>query len=592
MDRRFSPRPGLCRFAAVAIVIAAGSAGLAMPGDAVCPDEIREHLTDLQYIPTGELPRAELEIDAGARVARGVTQAEAIEDVEHFFYLLSHGWCGYEYFRKNGGSIDPFVEAEQALLERLREKPRWSSRVLSELIHEHLDFVYDCHLILNDEPFCEHRDFWFDPRIELREEGGAWRFTLNGKPYTLLEVDGAQPEPFLFRSLDVSGREIRMLGTIAGDEPAPLTLIAQGAHGEVRLQSPLSRSDRFRGERFAVERIGGVPVIRVRSFADYYGRELETFLDTAEEYRGEPYVILDIRGNRGGNTRWPRRWISAFTGGYPRLSQALTELVSRTTMTGRANLFALLVHAYRKEESSFAQAEHDRFRAAAARFDEPGAKPYWSEIYVPVLEPIPNKTTLIVIQDRRVASAGEGVISYLSDQVENVVFVGENTKGALTFGQQSAHHLPNSKMLAYLPIKLNVPLDLEVREETGFKPDYWIPAPQALNHAIAAVRAGTIPTRAQIPDGYFDVEFVPERPPPWWHLERRDRVLVVIFLGVGIVFGVANRKQKRTVYLIAGVFALALGAGYVYFSSQAGYALGAVGVAYLLVGLVKRPAKS
>ena len=162
----------------------------------------------------------------------------------------------------------------------------------------------------------------------------------------------------------------------------------------------------YRDERFAEKRIGGVPVIRVRTFADYYGRELEAFVAGAARYRGEPYVILDVRGNRGGNTTWPRQWIHAFTGGSPSLKQALTELVSRTSMTGRANIFALSMHAYRDKERAFARAEHDRFRAEAVLFDEPDTLPYWSEVAVPVVEPIASETTLIVIQDGRVASAG------------------------------------------------------------------------------------------------------------------------------------------------------------------------------------------
>jgi hypothetical protein len=172
--------------------------------------------------------------------------------------------------------------------------------------------------------------------------------------------------------------------------------------------------------------------------------------------------------------------------------------------------------------------------------------------------------------------------------VENVVFVGENTKGALTFGQQSAHRLPNSKLLAYVPIKLNVPLDLEIREELGFAPDYWVPGPQALNHAVAAARAGTIPTSVPLPAGYFEVEFVPERPLPWWRVHRRDLALGAFLMGLGLFFAIVNRKRKGVVFLIAGVVALVLCAGYVFFGSPAGYVLGVVGLSYLVIGLLKQ----
>jgi hypothetical protein len=67
-----------------------------------------------------------------------------------------------------------------------------------------------------------------------------------------------------------------------------------------------------------------------------------------------------------------------------------------------------------------------------------------------------------------VFSAGEGLLSYLYRQVENVVFVGENSGGAVTFGQVSTHQLPHSNLRVSLPIKLNAMLDLEWREERGF----------------------------------------------------------------------------------------------------------------------------
>jgi len=568
--------------------VATGTAFVAGSPD----DEIREFVAELQTIPADELPRADLEIEPKARAPWWITRDEAIEDAERFFYLLRHGWCGYGYFRGGVRSGeregDPFVEAQRAVLARLSEKGRWSPGSLARQIHEQLAFVNDCHLRLNDEPFCRRQEFWFDPHLELREEHGEFQFTLDGETHRLIEVDGAEPTTHLFPSFNVAGEAIHLLGTLSAVEPAPLLLTAWRAEQQIRLHRSLSRSEFRPRKKFADDRIGGIPVVRVGSFADYYGRELQAIVDRAESYRGEPYVILDIRGNGGGNTTWPRRWIQAFTGGSPSLKQALTELVSRTSMIGRANLFALLLNVYRGEEREAVQVDFERFQAEAARFDDPGVTPHWSGIYLPAIDPIPNPTTLIVIQDREVASAGEGAISYLMNQVENVVFVGENTMGALTFGQVSVHRLPHSKLLVYLPIKLNVPLDLQIREATGFTPDYWVPARQALNHAVAAARAGTIPTHVPLPAGQFDVEFVPERTLPSWIPRQRDLVFGLLFLIMGAVVIVANRKRGHAFFLFASLFAFALGAGYVIFKSPAGYVLGVVGLVFAVIGLAKR----
>lgn len=580
---------------AVSFLFAAGFVSDASTSSKPSDKEIRQYLAALQHLPENELPRAELEIDLGARSPWRISRDEAVEDAERFFRLLRHGWCGYAYFRadvdKEAAAVDPFGMAQQAVIARLKEKDHWSPGALADLIHSKLAFVSDCHLKLGKKTFCQRQEFWFDPHLEFHEEGGEYRFTLDGAEYLLVKVDGASPAPHLFPSVSAAGEAIHLMGALSPGEPEPLVVTARRDGDEVQLRRSLAQSDFRSRERFAEERIGGIPVVRLRSFADYYGRELEAIVDSAEKYRGEPYVILDIRGNGGGNTRWPRQWLYSFTGHSPSLKQALTELVSRTSMTGRANLFALMLESYREQERPPVQADFERFHAEAARFDDPAVKPYWSHVTIPPIDPIPNETTLIVIQDRRVASAGESVVSYLMNQVENVVFVGENTMGALTFGQLSAHRLPHSNLLAYLPIKLNVPLDMEIREARGFAPDYWVPAQQALNHAVAAARAGTIPSDVPLPAGYFDDPFVPERPIPSWYPGKRDFVLGVVFLVAGSVLGVVNRKRDHTNFLIAGAVFLAVGAGYVFFSSSAGYLLGAVGLSYLFIGIAKRTKK-
>jgi len=575
-----------------ALAVSAAIAALISGAAVASEEQIRDLVADLRQLPEGELPRRELEIAPRARRPWWIGRSEALEDNERFFILLEHGWCGYELFRMAGGGPaqggDPFVDARRRVVSRLGERTSWSPRALAGLIHEQLDFVTDCHLKLGGESFCRHHDLWFDPGLRVSERAGAFRFRLGGEDHVLIGVNGGPPSPYLLPSLDAAGRKIWLLGTLASVEPGPLEVSALKAGREVRIERRLG-SRRFRSdERFGEERIGGIPVVRIRTCSDVFGRELRALVEHAASHRGEPYLILDIRGNGGGNTVWPRRWIEAFTGASPTLKQALTELVGRTTMTGRANLFALSRSGYRAEEREWIEGELAHYRAAAATFDDPAARPYWTELAVPRFDTIRNDTTLIVIIDRDVASAGEGFVSFLKDQVSNVVLVGENTRGALTFGQLTAHRLPHSKLLAYLPIKLNVPLDLEFREAVGFRPDYWVPAPDALNHAVAAIRAGTIPTRLPLPANFVDAEFVPERPPPPWQLSRPEGILWAAVLLFGVLFAYSNRRRRR-VFLVAGLMAAVVGAVFLLVvGSMAGVALLAVGSTFLVIGLARR----
>jgi hypothetical protein len=173
-------------------------------------------------------------------------------------------------------------------------------------------------------------------------------------------------------------------------------------------------------------------------------------------------------------------------------------------------------------------------------------------------------------------------------QVENVVIVGENTAGALTFGQVSVHQLPHSKLRVVLPIKLNAATDLEWREERGFLPDLWVPAEEALNHAVAAARAGTISTRTTVPRGYFDVPFVPEKAPrPHWVEEHKERLAVLLLiLGAALT---AIMKDRPRFFLIYGAIWLPLGVTLMaQGSSEMGYWLIFYGFVYVALGWFKR----
>jgi hypothetical protein len=547
-------------------------------------DEVEAHIARLQHTPEGdELPQEALRMDVGAKPPGKISAQEAAQDVEHLFYLLSHGWCGYSYFEAKGD----FDQAKQDILEKLDEKSKWSSNDLSQLLHEHLGFIHDCHLKVGNRQYCSHLDFWYDTSLELWQSKGQYYFVSDDVEYAVVAVNGEPPREYAFPSLSAQGDPMYRLGTLAYAAPAPLLLTAQNGQEQKQFEIKLRLSDFYSKSKFGEERIGGIPVLRVRSFADYYSDELSQFLQAADKYKGEPYVIVDIRGNTGGSTRWPKEWIARFTGHSPSLKQALTELTNKTTMMGRLNVFQEMLATYPEEDAAWVQGQINYYQALAEAFES--KTPYWSPLTFPSTRLIPNASTLIVIADGGVASAGEGFLSYLYRQVENVVVVGENSLGALTFGQVSFHQLPYSRLRVVLPIKLNVPLDMEWREEKGYFPDLWVPAVDALNYTVAAARKGTITTPGDLPTGYFDAEFVPEKHlrRTWLDEHKKDLVLTAYLLVCGIVFGYTFR-EKTPFFFIAGSGSLVAGIIAASEGRSMGYLLLPCGAVFLAIGMYKR----
>jgi hypothetical protein len=545
------------------------------------PEEVRAAVTRIQHIPGDEgLRFEELEMELDPRMPPFVSAEEAAEDVERLFYLLENGYSGYGYF----SDVESFDEAEAAILGGLRHQPVWNRVEFSRLIQEHLGFLRDRHLKIGGLDYGGHQDFWYDTGFELREEGGEYLFTSEGTEYAVESINGESPECYLYPSLNADGDAMLRMGVLSLSSPQPLELKARSGQETRQWRVKLSRSEPRYSAYYEEKNVGGVPVVRIRTFGDHPKEYIDGFLASASRFKEASCLIIDIRGNSGGNEAWPKTWITLLTGRTPNRVQVFTELISETAMIGRANSYALALHRVLELSQQGYTAKVEEFRGYAESFEEEGLDPYWWPYEVPGPQNIQSETKLIVLMDANVYSSGEGFISYLH-QVENVVIVGENSGGALTYGQMSHHRLPNSQILVALPTSLNVFVDLEYREEKGFPPDLWVPAEDALNHAVAAVRAGTIPTSESYRVELMETAFIPEEPPA---KEKTSELMMVIFSAFyGIVLVYFNR-QRTTFFLLGGVVGVTTGGLLLLRESDLGYMCVLLGVEYLLITVYKR----
>ncbi len=549
------------------------------PFASVTDEEAHEYITQIQHIPDEELPKEALGIDLNAKPPSRISSEEASEDIEYLFYLFSHGYCGYGYFKTRGD----FDEAKKSILQELEAKSMWSPDDLSQLIRNNLTFIHDCHLSVGAHKYGGHEDFWCDKTLEFSKVRREYYFVSDNTTYQVVSVNGEHPDEFMFPSLNAEGNPIYRVGILSQTAPEPLVLAAYHDHEQTHIELQLYCSDfgYFSKEIFSEDTIGGIPVVRIRSFSDHHAEYINQFLETARRYKGEPILIIDIRGNGGGNEEWPKKWIAWFTGHQPSSKRYFTELISKTTMMGRANSFENLLDMY--PETYFYQTEKDRFTAQADLFEKQHMTPHWSGPFSQGAQVIPNDTTLIVVTNGKVASAAEGFVNYLQ-QVENVVFVGENTRGALVFGQMTLHQLPHSRLSVNLPISLNIPLDLELREEKGFFPSLWIPAEDAVNYAVAAVRKGTITTVKPLSEAVLQEEFIPEKQPM---IEKSD--LIPIFLGIlfGIFFIFVNKKRTKLFFYVAGICWVVVGIIIMALVSPLGYGYSIIGILCIIIGVYK-----
>lgn len=450
-------------------------------------EEAQEYIAQFQFVSDDEeLSIDELNIELDAQVPKHISMQEAKEDVEYLFYLLSHGYSGYGYFKTKGD----FDQAKKDILAKLETRSTLSPESFSGLLHKHLSFIHDGHFTVGYDTYFQHKDFWYDKNFEIWKTEGEYYFISDNKKWRIIKVNEKRPENFIFPSLSPNGEPIYRLGILLQSFSDLLILRAKNENGmEKTFEIRLYRSGFGSKGIFEETSLSGIPIISVGSFSNDYIEQLEKFLQTAEKYRSEPYLILDIRSNTGGSSEWPRKWIGKFTGHDPEEYFIYTMLFSKTTLMGNINYIKQRLEEYPDNEIYKQWLDH--YEELLDDFERESGKPHWSELTFPNIHMIPNTTKVIVLIDGRVCSAGEAFIGYLR-QVENVIFVGENSRGMITFGDNTLHQLPNSKLNLRLPCTLLFPPDLKFIEEEGFFPDLWIPTDYALFYVLNAIDKGTI----------------------------------------------------------------------------------------------------
>jgi len=508
-----------------------------------------EYVSDLQHqCEDPELPLEELLIDLDAKSPWRISSQQAVEDVERLFYLLSHGYSGYAFFNQNG----EFEQAKTKIIQELSSKGSWTRNGLSKLIREKLGFIVDCHLNIEDKGFADHLDFWYDTKLELLPGNDGYFFIENGISFTAFMINDKPPADFLFPSLNQAGEPIYRIGLLSKEKPASLSLIAMGEEGERQFHINLQRSDfdYYAEEVFREDNMGGIPVVRVRGFGDSDPEDLERFVKTATSHRGDPVVIVDIRGNGGGNERWPINWIEGLTGHRAGAVFTVSELESKTSLIGRANAFNYWDQNI--SGSSLFTSQAKLFTQRAERIEVGQRDSGWTNPDFPALTLIQNDTTVVVVTNNLVASAGEGLVMRIS-QAENVLFVGENTMGCLTFGNISLHQLPNSNLKVWMPINFSIFQDRVFREEIGLSPDIWVPAQDAVNFTVAALRKGTITTNQPLPEVILAKNFKPES--VWrgiFEMPTKSWLLIAALSLVGAIWAFILRKKNQVLLVIGG----------------------------------------
>jgi hypothetical protein len=221
------------------------------------------------------------------------------------------------------------------------------------------------------------------------------------------------------------------------------------------------------------------------AYTIYRSRQLaRQFLQTATKLRHKPVIIVDIRGNTGGNTMLGQYWLFLLTGEIVP-SNARDIIVWSPYVVVQGNVFGEEEDLHYYAEKLFEYFGADMYALEAAEtvdgfvLDEN----HFAFGYIPD-RIVQNEQLLIFLTDRNTSSAGE-VFTDLSFNLENSLVIGQNTMGnLLTAINFAGITLPNSGVPFNFGSSIHAFPQGHLPESIGITPDIWVSG-----DALAAVLA-------------------------------------------------------------------------------------------------------
>lgn len=445
-------------------------------------DELKQYLYKFEDFDD-EIKSDLINNKRGYRFFNLISIDNAVNDVDYLFRLLKYGYAGYQYF----GGDKKFLSVKNKIIYDIENKDNIFSLIsvnsLKKIIYDNLNFIQDGHFSIENMQLCkDYYLFTTKEYIFLKDEVGFYTTIDNHKKY-LISVNGKNPSDYIKLSLNQEGKIVYCLGILSQDgEELILNLFFKSENTD-RISN--IRTTLYKQNNKGVKNkyqfsyktpynsyeISGIPIIEHRSTAPTPENiiKLEEFVEEAKNFRDDKFLIIDIRGNSGGNEIYPYKWVENYTEeniGYGNVS---CSLATNTAL----NMLINSVQEIYKDPKLISQVKN------IVKVNNFG----WSEIEYSKNKRIKNENLIIVLFDNQVASGGESFVRFLK-QLDNVIFIGSNTSGVKTFGNMGMCKLPYSQLEINFGISLFFDWDLEFREGLGYLPDFWVDPTNSLNIAL------------------------------------------------------------------------------------------------------------
>lgn len=414
-----------------------------------------------------------------------LSATEAQDDVDTFVYLMRNAYAGFDAHEAlSQGALGRSLDALQvSFATRLDPLP---PSELSTILASTLVGINDAHLGMTNfrNPLHDRRPQLWASVVEVENWGGALRIVPGQEPPKAGELYEDDPN-YLFPSSSTGRFRVGLLSSQSwgsatlriGGRPQTVALMPSALPGQAT-------------EIFRLTRKGATALLRVSSFDPSRAevrKALDEFARSAEGLRSAQTVILDLRDNGGGSdASWHRFLGSLFDvdpqqflrrESYRDLQTSATEQASE-----RWNREVRRLEAWQQ----LLQVWGGRFVLnAETRRQRTWSQQPWLDGRVP-RGPQSFRGRLVVVVNRQTASAAESIVPVV--RREGGLVVGENTYGAIGFGNVFEYWLPHSGIrLTLAATEFRRPGDGTdyQGDGQGYHPDIWTPTNPDLAQVLA-----------------------------------------------------------------------------------------------------------
>jgi hypothetical protein len=396
-----------------------------------------------------------------------------------FEYLLSTSYSGFDYWEYKG--ID-FKSYFANLKNFISKKDTVLTSEFEDELSKILKQIYDGHIALIGSGYnwaYRHKSVYYcDILVEKRDTSV---YEVIDSQIDMVKVGDLftqkHRDNYLFRTLSATGKYHYLIGVFSFDAVSSRNL----SFNDKTIQIPFHKSRLIHAKfddskPFYIERKNNIPIVRVTSFADGLYPEMKKFMELGYNLKNEDKIIVNLFYNGGGSSVFPQGFIQNLNGKIQwethwaiLKSPAITEYYAKYDLSSMPNISPefrnLIVHHKNL---------YKNYRRSPLKT--------WEFDFTDKLKQSGSYTgTLILLTNRRVLSAGEGMVG-ASQSVENRIIIGENTGGSAQFSSTCGYYLPNSKFIAHLPRQLILIPGLE--ECVGYLPDYWLDTMEPMKEVI------------------------------------------------------------------------------------------------------------